>query len=385
MKKRILFLTGTRADYGKLQPLIKAVSAAEEFDYSIFATGMHVNARYGFTVEEIQKAGFRNIHTYINHIAGEPMEQVLANTVSGLSRYVHELKPDMIVVHGDRIEALAGAVVGALRNVLVAHIEGGEVSGTVDELIRHAVSKLSHVHFVANEQAASLLRQMGEKPDTVFVIGSPDIDVMLSDKLPTLASVKARYDIQFETYAIALFHPITTESLAAQQTAAEEFVRALIDSGCNYVVVYPNNDRGCEAIFEAYRALDGNKRFRVFPSLRFEYFLSLMKAAKFVVGNSSAGIREAPVYGVPSINIGARQVNRFHYASITNVAPDRAAILQAIAQIDRCLRHEPSRHFGRGDSVSGFMSALRSTAVWRTSVQKQFQTVAGLTATAQDA
>jgi UDP-N-acetylglucosamine 2-epimerase (hydrolysing) len=174
---------------------------------------MHMLSRYGSTAIEIHKAGFDNIFPYINQDASvnSQMDLVLANTIQGLGHYIRECPPDLIVVHGDRIEALAGAIVGALNNILVAHIEGGEVSGSVDELIRHAVSKSSHLHFVANDEARARLVQMGEARSSIFVIGSPDIDVMLSDSLPDLEEVKTKYEIPFAEYAIFLLHPVTTE------------------------------------------------------------------------------------------------------------------------------------------------------------------------------
>src|SRR5438105_2514728 len=132
--KKVLFLTSTRADFGKLKPLIRVVNEMQGFEAAIFATGMHMLSKYGFTVAEVHNAGFEAVYTYLNQLEGEKMEQILANTISGFSRYVHEYQPDLVVVHGDRIETLAGAIVGALRNIRVAHVEGGEVSGTVDEL-----------------------------------------------------------------------------------------------------------------------------------------------------------------------------------------------------------------------------------------------------------
>jgi len=194
MKKKILFITATRADFGKLKSLIQAVKEANDFEYQIFGTGMHMLAKYGGTIKEIPRSGFDNLFTFMNQVEGESMEVVLANTIIGLSRYLAENDIDLIVVHGDRVEALAGATVGALRNVLVAHIEGGEISGTVDELMRHAISKLSHVHFVANDKAEQRLKQLGEDPDAIHCIGSPDVDVMLSDELPSLEVAKARYE-----------------------------------------------------------------------------------------------------------------------------------------------------------------------------------------------
>jgi UDP-N-acetylglucosamine 2-epimerase (hydrolysing) len=371
MTKRILFLTGTRADFGKLKPLMQAVANDTAFSSTIFATGMHTLARYGYTVEEIHKSGFRNLHVFMNQYHGEPMDLVLANTIGGLSRYVHEFQPDMLVVHGDRIEALAGATVGSLRNILVAHIEGGELSGTIDGLIRHAVSKLAHLHFVANDEAAARLRQMGEDPRSIHAIGSPDIDVMLSPELPGIDEVRRYYQIPFQEYGIVLFHPVTTEldQLAAQ---VDNLVGAILANGGNFVVVYPNNDEGCDHIFTAYARLNDNPRLRLLPSLRFESFLSLLKQAQFICGNSSAGIREAPVYGVPTINIGSRQQDRFQYRTIINAPAEKQALLEAMASASQMRSREPCHHFGRGDSAQRFMATIRDQSVWDTARQKPF-------------
>jgi UDP-N-acetylglucosamine 2-epimerase (hydrolysing) len=369
--RKILFLTGTRADFGKLKPLMCAVEASPLYDCRLFVTGMHNLKLYGYTVEEVQKNGFRHVHCFINQFVGEPMEMVLANTIAGLSRYVHEEKPDMIVVHGDRVEALAGAIVGAMQNILVGHIEGGERSGTVDELIRHSVSKLSHLHFVANQEAATRLLQMGEQRDHIYTIGSPDIDVMNSTNLPTIQAVKDHYEIPFENYGIALFHPVTTES-KEMRANAENFVEALIQSKRNYVVVYPNNDEGTAHILEAYKRLEGLPNFAIFPSIRFESFLTLIKYSDFMIGNSSAGVREAPYYGLPSIDIGTRQRNRYMAESIIHCDYPTASILAAINSIPAERTHVRDSYFGTGNSTEQFMQALAQPDFWKISPQKQF-------------
>jgi UDP-N-acetylglucosamine 2-epimerase (hydrolysing) len=371
-RKKILFLTGTRADFGKIKPLIEEVERSTDFEAHIFVTGMQMLARYGSTVNEIHRAGFKHIFPFINQdgAINSQMDLVLANTIQGLAHYIREFKPDLIVVHGDRIEALAGAIVGALDNILVAHIEGGEVSGTVDELIRHAVTKLSHVHFVSNSEAQRRLIQMGESQDVIFVIGSPDIDVMLSNQLPNLSDVKMRYEITFDEYCIFIYHSVTTELYLLKHRIGE-IIQALEDSCTQFVVIYPNNDTGAEIILEAYTRLYDNQRFRIIPSMRFEYFLTLLKNAKAIVGNSSAGIREAPVYGVPTINIGTRQMNRFNHSSIINVSEDKDMILSALKNLPTSI--VPSMHFGRGESAKLFIMHLRNPSLWITPCQKHFQ------------
>ena len=315
-EEKILFITGTRADFGKLKPLMQEISKLEEYEYAIFATGMHQLSKYGKTLNEIEKAGLTNVFPYINQVDSDDMEMILANTIKGLSRYLRETTVDLIVVHGDRVEALAGAITGSLRNILVAHVEGGEISGTIDELIRHSISKLSHIHFVATDTAKKRLLQLGEKENTIYQIGSPDVDVMLSDNLPSLKDAMSRYQIDYENYAIAILHPVTTDSLDIQRSNAEIFVDSLIDSQMNYIVIYPNNDSGANEIFLSYEKLIDCPRTKVFPSLRFEYFLTFLRNSEYIIGNSSAGIHEAPIYAVPTINIGTRQENRFSHETI---------------------------------------------------------------------
>lgn len=368
--KKILFLTGTRADFGKLKSLIHRVDMHAEFEAHIFVTGMHMIAKYGLTANEVEKVGFKSIYKYINQNGHDSMDIVLSKTIQGLSDYVKELQPDMIIVHGDRVEAMAGSIVGSLNNILVSHIEGGEVSGTIDELIRHSVSKMSHIHFVSNDIAKARLLQLGECNDNIFVIGSPDLDIMNSSGLPTLDEVKERYDIGFDEYAVFMYHPVTTEVNHLKRNISE-VVDGLIESGVNYIVIYPNNDHGSEIIIEELERLKGNAKFRVFPSVRFECFLTFLKNTQFMVGNSSAGVREVPFYGKPTINLGSRQNNRSNAESILNIMEDSKAIVQSI---DLCkkMEFERTKEFGEGNSNALFIEAIESNKFWETNRQKIF-------------
>ncbi|MCG7536351.1 UDP-N-acetylglucosamine 2-epimerase [Pseudoalteromonas sp. OOF1S-7] len=373
--KKIVFLTGTRADFGKLKSLINITQNSSNYEVHVFATGMHMNSKYGRTVDEIYKAGFSNIYCYINHDTIENMDRTLAKTIDGFSHYIAEIQPDLIIVHGDRVEALAGAIVGSINNTLVAHIEGGEISGTIDELIRHAVSKMSHVHFVANDIAKKRLVQLGELESSIFVIGSPDLDLMDPKKLPSLALVKDYYGIDFENYAIAMFHPVTTEYSSIIEYA-KHFRQALVESGKNYLVIYPNNDLGSIEIIHEYSALENNACFKVYPSLRFEYFLTLLKNADFIIGNSSAGVREAPFYNVPVVDVGTRQSNRSSSELIVNTG---YSVQEILSGIDKVLgmptetMGEEEHEFGSGNSDVKFKQILDSKLVWQINCQKQFQ------------
>lgn len=369
-KKRLIFLTGTRADFGKLKSLIEIIRNEVDFEVHIFVTGMHMLEEYGYTLREVEKCGYDNIHTFINHTHEATMDLSLAKTIEGFSKIVNQIKPNLIVVHGDRIEAMAGAIVGALNNILVAHIEGGEVSGTIDELIRHSVSKMSHTHFVSNHQAKSRLVQMGEIPESIFVIGSPDVDLMVSENLPDLEKVKNYYNIQFGEYSIAMFHPVTTEHEFMGEYA-REFVDALIESDKEYVLIYPNNDLGSAIILSEYKRLENNPNFKIFPSIRFEFFLTLLKNASFMVGNSSAGIREAPYYGIPVVNIGSRQQNRSMHPDICNCGYLKTEILEAI-RFSETVTFEKEELFGEGNSDKKFLESLQTDLFWAIEKQKKF-------------
>lgn len=374
--KDILFLTGTRADFGKIKSLIKVGETIETVTVHVFVTGMHMKKLYGNTIDEVVKSGFKNIFQFINHDDVDHMDRALAKTIDGLSHYIAENPVDLIIVHGDRIEALAGAIVGSLNNIHVAHIEGGEISGTIDELIRHAVSKMSHTHLVANEKAKQRLLQLGELEETIHVIGSPDLDLMKSSSLPGLESVKSHYQIDFDSFAIAMYHPVTTEIKCARRNA-KKFVDALIMSKQNYILIYPNNDIGSKDILEEYKRLSGKKEFKIFPSIRFEYFLVLLKNSDFIVGNSSAGVREAPYYDVPTVNVGTRQLNRVSYTSIKNCSYESKDIISTIENVlntsqDSNLLFDM---FGKGDSDKQFKELLLSNKFWNTEKQKQFQEI----------
>jgi len=369
--KKILFLTGTRADFSKIKSLIQILEKQEGFSVFIFVTGMHLQEEYGYTLLEIQRCNFENIHTFENHTHETTMDLTLAKTIEGLSAYAKTIEPDLIIVHGDRVETLAGAIVGSLNNIRVAHIEGGELSGTVDELIRHSVSKLSHIHYVSNSEARKRLVQMGEIKSSIYSIGSPDIDIMFSDSLPSLAIAKAYYQITYEDYALVLFHPVTTEA-NEMDTYTDNFISALVNDNHNYVVIYPNNDLGSTYIIERFKKLKDNPRFRIFPSLRFEYFLSLLKNSQFIIGNSSAGIREAPYYGIPIINIGTRQQNRAVKADIVNVDYCVNSITSALEKIDKHPIQKTNTDFGKGNSAELFLESIVNKEIWKINHQKQF-------------
>lgn len=367
--RRIVFITGTRADFGKLEPLARTAAEAG-FETAWFVTGMHMLQRYGDTRLEVRRQSLGDIYEFVNQSPGDAHDVVLAKTMRGFADWITEQPADLVVIHGDRVEALAVALVCATRYIPSAHIEGGEVSGTIDEIYRHCNSKLCRYHFVSSEDAARRVQALGEHPDDVYVIGSPELDFHGSDPGVSLETVRERYGIDFDDYGIAVFHPVTSE-MDSMRAQAESLFGALVASGRRFVVICPNNDPGSDQIFAVLDALPAD-RFRVIPSMRFSYFSVLMRNASAIVGNSSLGVREAPFLGVPSLDVGTRQHNRSSAESITTAASHDSAVIASFLAEQWGRRYPRWAAFGTGDAGARFAEILSDEQFWTRDRQKAF-------------
>ncbi len=367
--RELLFVTGTRADYGKLEPLaLAALDAGHQVTF--FVTGMHMLEKYGLTKEEVHQQKRFNVVEFINQRDGDPQDVILSKTVSGFSDFLQEHRPDLVIIHGDRVEALACSLVCATNYIRCAHVEGGEVSGTIDEQFRHCNTKLSSLHLVSSDEAKARVERLGELPETIYVIGSPELDIHGRPSGVTMDEVRDRYNIKSIEYGICVLHPVTSET-SEMGKQAEALFAALVDSGHYFVVILPNNDPGSESILSVIRQLPVD-RFRVLPSMRFAYFSELMRNSSAIIGNSSMGVREAPFLGVPSLDIGTRQSNRGAAPSLLRCsAYDRKGI-------DRFLkdywsrRFDSSQSFGRGDAARSFVELLGKKDFWERPLQKYF-------------
>tara|TARA_S200000501_G_C20774720_1_gene722157 strand:- start:114 stop:1244 length:1131 start_codon:yes stop_codon:yes gene_type:complete len=367
-KKKIIFLTSTRADFGKIKSLIKITKNQKFFDVYIVITGMHVVPKFGNTYKEVLKSFKKNIIIFKNQKNKTILESILSDSVNKFKKIIKRIKPDLIVIHGDRIEALALGLVGSLNHIHTAHVEGGEVSGTIDDTIRHAITKLSHSHFVGSKIAKKRVLKMGEIKENIYHIGSPDIDIIQKQKLPTIDKVKKRYSIKFREYSILLWHSVTSE-LDSLRSNTEKLVNYVNSSDKNFIVIYPNNDPGNEIILNCFKKI--NKKNKIIKNLRFEYFLSLLKNAQFIIGNSSSAIYEAPMLNTPAINIGNRQNKRLKTNLIKNIE---------ISQLNENLinffvkkyRNQNKNFYGVGNSDKNFLKVLKKKNFWNTPKQKFF-------------
>jgi UDP-N-acetylglucosamine 2-epimerase (hydrolysing) len=367
--KRLLFATGTRADYGKIEPLAKAAQRAGA-RISFFVTGMHMMKRYGETRVEVKRFAEAEIYEFVNQREGDALDLILSKTVLGFSDFVHEHCPDLVVIHGDRVEALAASISSAMRSVRSAHVEGGEVSGSIDESFRHCNTKLCTTHFVSCELARARVLSLGESSDRVFNIGSPELDVHLKPSLVKLDDVKTYYEIPFDVYGVVSFHPVVSEKKEIGAQTQSLFAN-LEASGKNFVVIFPNNDPGSEAILAVLEKLPRN-RFRVIPSMRFNYFSELLKNAALMVGNSSAGVREAPFLGIPSLDIGTRQKSRSIASSVKVCSAFDAKAIRDFLSHSWGQRYPVDTSFGRGNAADSFIEILNQSSFWEIPLQKEF-------------
>lgn len=373
---KFLFITGTRADYGKLKPLLKQVAIHPKYEALVLATGMHLHKQYGYTYLEIVKDNLAEIETCITGNQNTNVVEAMAVLMKAILYTVQERCIDAIIVHGDRPEALSGALVGALNNTKVIHVEGGEVSGTIDDSIRHAVTKLSHYHLCNSETAFNRLIQLGESRNNIATIGSPDLDILLSaELLPDWHDVVSRYDIAFKSkdFYLVMLHPVTTEFNQTERNARYFFQQISEFRDGNFIVVLPNNDLGSDIIVKVIEEFCNNTNIQVYKSFRFEYFLSILKNSKGLLGNSSAGLHEAPAIGLPVLNYGTRQSGRFNHECILNIDyDDFPKIGEWLKLHERATSYKKSEHYGSGSSSTLFKELLDNKIFHNIDIQKSF-------------
>ena len=334
MKRRVAYVTGTRADYGLFSEPLKRIREHPELELSLIVTAMHLDPQFGMTVREIETDGMpvgASVPTLSPGDTGGDQARSIGRAVVGITDALERIRPEIVVVLGDRGEMLAGAVAATHLNIPVAHVHGGEVSGTVDDLVRHATSKLSHVHFPATEDAAGRLARLGEQPDRIWVVGATGLDYLRRfDPVPD-AELAAELNLDLgKPFVLFTQHPVTIEAADAANQM-ETSLNALSDVRVQVVATYPNADAGGKAMIQVLDRWSTQPWLHVFPSLGQRRYASLLRRAAAVAGNSSSGIIEAPFFGVPVINIGTRQEGRLRAENVVDVGYKREEISAAVA------------------------------------------------------
>ncbi len=332
MKRKILYITGTRADYGLMRSILFEMEKNQDIDLELVVTGMHLMNEFGMTIDDIKKDGFKfhEVTATFEEDNKISMAKFIGNFIKSFSEYILTINPDIILLLGDRGEMLAGAIVGAYLNIPTAHLHGGEITSTVDEYARHAITKLVNIHLPATEKSAERIIKMGENPDNVFVVGAPGLDHILNEKLVDPESISVKYNLDLnEPIIILVQHPVTLESDKAI-SKARMALEAIVELKIKTIIIYPNADAGGRKIIELineYENLYFIDSYKSIPSID---YLGLMSIASVIVGNSSSGIIEAPSFKLPAVNIGSRQEGREKAINVIDVDYDKEKIKSAI-------------------------------------------------------
>jgi len=377
-KRNILYISGTRADYGLMRQALFAIKKHPRLQLRILATGMHVMPEFGFTLNEIKRDGFR---VYVSNIPYKNNDK--KSTVIFMGKFIHDLsgklsniKPDIILLLGDRAEMLAGAIAGAYLSIPVAHIHGGDVTSTVDELARHAITKLSSLHFAATKAAADRILKMGEEQRRVFKVGSPGLDSIMHEKLLSREQAAKKYKLDLSKKIIlVLQHPVTMEVGEAKKQMRLT-MQVIKDLGFQSIVIYPNADAGSRDMVGVINSYRSCSFMRIYKSIPRRDYLSLMGLASVLVGNSSSGIIEAPLFGLPVVNIGSRQQDRERSNNVLDVAYSKEKIKKAIlrALYDKQLLNKIRKIrniYGDGKSGARIAGILAKIKISKNLSQKQ--------------
>ena len=332
MKRKIVYITGTRADYGLMFSVLNAIKNHPKLDLILIVTGMHLMSEFGETIKEIEKDNFELYQVKETYEKDDKasMARFVGRCVNKLVDAFNCIHPDIVLLLGDRGEMLAGAVAGAYMNIPVAHIHGGDVSGTIDDSARHTITKLSHIHFPATKKSAERIIRMGEEPWRVHVVGAPGLDTILNEKLIKPEKIAKKYNLDLSKPIVLMVqHPVTTESDDAPKQI-KQTLEAIVSLKHQTILIYPNADAGGRKMIKVIKGYEKYPFIKAFKSLPHKEYLSLMKIADVMVGNSSSGIVEAPSFHLPVVNIGTRQEGRERAENVIDVDYDKNRIVKAV-------------------------------------------------------
>jgi UDP-hydrolysing UDP-N-acetyl-D-glucosamine 2-epimerase len=378
-RRKICVVVASRANYARIKTVLQAVREHPELELQVVAGASAVLERFGNAVEVMALDGFTPDATIRFIIEGETPATMAKSTGLGLLELptvLELLEPDVVVTVADRFETIATAIAAAYMNIPVAHTQGGEVSGSIDESVRHAVTKLAHLHFPATELAARRVISMGEDPATVFSVGCPSIDLVVEtdlglprDALAHFGGVGAKIDFE-QPFVLVMQHPVTTEYGRGLEQI-EATLSAVRSVGLQALVFWPNVDAGSEQISKGmrlFREAGAAEQFHFFRNLPPEMFVKLMAHCACMVGNSSAALREGAFLGTPAVTVGTRQQNRERGQNVVEVGYDEADISDAIRDQIAHGRYERSLLFGDGTAGSKVADVLARA---RPTIQKR--------------
>ena len=379
MKRKITVTTGTRAEYGLLRPLLDEISNNKKLELHLIVTGMHLSKKFGFTLQEIIDDGFK-IHGKIEMVpkndTNYDMAISLGEGIIGFSKLFKKIQPQINLVLGDRDEALASVLAANHMNIVNAHIHGGDKTRAgIDEYNRHAITKISNIHFAVTRKSKNRILRMGEKPNHVFFTGSPGIDDIVSNRITTKKKLEKKIGIKFNgDEIIVLHHPITTQSENSSKEI-NNIMKAVSKLRKNTICISPNSDAGNNAIFQCLRNFSKYDYIKVYDSIPRSDYLGLLKNCGVLVGNSSSGMIEGGYFSINVINVGKRQENRERGNNVKDVSENSPNLIYLA--IKQALANQPRRKFvnkflyGKGNSSKKIVKILETISINRNLIQKQ--------------
>jgi GDP/UDP-N,N'-diacetylbacillosamine 2-epimerase (hydrolysing) len=379
MKRKIAVITGTRADYGIFYHVLKEIEKHDALELKLIACGMHLCPEFGMTIDEIEKDGFEiadKFETILASDTGSSMAKSIGLSIISMAQSFDRIKPDLVLILGDRGEMLGAATAAIHMNIPVAHIHGGEVTGTVDESIRHAITKLSHIHFPANEDSKERILKLGEKEENIFVVGAPGLDYIRKTQYLSREEMLKRFDLEDGKIFLLTQHPVTTERDLVEWQIRET-LDAVVELGHQTIVSYPNSDNGGREIIRVIEEYRAKYPFlKVFRNLSQVEYLSFLEIAEVMIGNSSSGIIEAPSFKLPVVNVGSRQDGRLRACNIIDVSYGKEAVKAGVSkaienkefktQLENC-----TNPYGDGNASGKIAQILSEINIDRELIQKR--------------
>jgi len=378
-KRKICIVTGSRADYGLLYWLMKDIQAGSLFELQLVVTGMHLSPEFGMTIDTIEKDGFeiaQRVETLLSSDSAIGVTKSVGLGVISFADVFDRLRPDLVLVLGDRFEIFAAAQAALLTKLPIAHIGGGDVTeGAYDEAMRHSISKMSHLHFVTNIAAANRLKHMGENPKYIFNVGSPGLDYIHRSQFPNRKTLEKELDFKFKKVNFLItFHPVTLDTNSSHKQF-ESLLQALdqYSSDVGLIFTLPNADTDGRDLIRLVEEYVGRKdNARAYTSLGQMRYLGTMAVADVVIGNSSSGLYEAPSFQTPTVNIGFRQQGRLKADSIFDCSPTSDDILNAITKAMSFGSQKVENPYQKGDCAELIMKELNSINDFNSLTMKRF-------------
>ena len=379
-RRKILVTTGTRAEYGILRPVLKKIHESKKLDLLLVVTGTHNSKKYGMTINEIKKDGFK-IYKILRILpksdTSYSITYSLAETITAFSKIFKKSKPDINVIIGDRDEMLGSAIAAYHMNIPNAHIHGGDRSGGLDEYNRHAITKMSNIHFAATKESLSRILKLGENPKYVFQTGSTSVDEIKNERITKKRDLEKSFDLKFNDNNVVLFayHPVTTE-IKKSVKEVQNILEAIVELNYTCIIISPNSDAGRNRIFSEISKYSKKYKFlKVFPTVPRSDYLGLLKNSTLLVGNSSSGMIEASYFDIPVINIGNRQKNRERGNNVIDVnGISKKTIHKAFQKAIRIHKNKKKTlksPFGDGNASLKIVKKLENLSLDKDLIQKE--------------